>query len=122
MTEKYFFDTYAFIEILKGNPNYKKYQNVGVLTTKFNLMELHYWLLSAEGGESADKYYDKYEKFAAQIDSSDIKLATRFRLENKKANLSYADCLGYVMAKTRNALFLTGDKAFSGIKNVEFVK
>jgi len=36
--------------------------------------------------------------------------------------LSYVDALGYTIAKAHNLRFLTGDAAFEGIANVEFVK
>ena len=118
-----FFDTYAFYELIKGNPNYKKF-NVGfnILTTKLNLMELHYGLLRDEGEEIADEYYGKFLKFCVEIDDDTIKKANVFRLRNYKRNLSYVDCLGYVIAKKFNAMFLTGDDQFKDFDNVEFVK
>jgi len=45
-----------------------------------------------------------------------------FRALNKKRNLSYVDCIGYIIAKQRNIKFLTGDKEFEYMENVEFVK
>ena len=41
--------------------------------------------------------------------------------EYKKFDLSYADCLGYVISKKLNIRFLTGDKQFKDLPNVEFV-
>ena len=32
----YFFDTYALIEIIKGNPNYHSYTKEEFITTKLN--------------------------------------------------------------------------------------
>ena len=122
LTTKYFFGTYAFVEILKGNPDYTKYEKVATVTTKMNLMELHFWLLREEGRETADHYYDKYEKYTVPIDSEIIKTANQFRLKHRKLKLSYIDCLGYAIAKYANAMFLTGDRAFEGMENVEFVK
>ena len=44
--KSFFFDTYAFYELIKGNLNYKTYdKEIIVITTKLNLMELHYGLL-----------------------------------------------------------------------------
>ena len=57
----YFFDSFAFFEIIRGNPNYSKFStNTSIITTKMNLMELYYWLLRREGKEMADKYYEKF--------------------------------------------------------------
>lgn len=119
----YFFDTYAFFEILRGNPNYDNFKTgVGTITTKLNLMEFHHQLLRMQGEAFADKYYDKYEKFAVPFDGTTIKNASKFRYEHKKLNMSYIDCIGYIIAKSRNVAFLTGDNAFKGMENVEFVK
>ncbi len=40
----------------------------------------------------------------------------------KKPRLSYVDCIGYVYAKHNNVPFLTGDREFAKMDNVEFVK
>ena len=119
----YFFDTYAFYELIKGNPNYKKYEKeITAITTKLNLMELHYGLLRDEGEETAEKYYNSFLKFCVEIDDEIIKLANKFRLSNYKRKLSYADCVGYILAKKFNAKFLTGDEQFKDFESVEFVK
>jgi len=35
----YFFDTYAFCELFKGNPNYKPYsKDISIVTTALNLI------------------------------------------------------------------------------------
>jgi hypothetical protein len=36
--------------------------------------------------------------------------------------LSYVDALGYVIATKMKIKFLTGDNAFEGMENVEYVK
>lgn len=48
--------------------------------------------------------------------------AVKFRFRNKERRLSYVDCLGYVLAKRRGATFVTGDKEFSDLPNVTFVR
>ena len=37
-------------------------------------------------------------------------------------NLSLIDCLGYVIARRLNIPFLTGDREFEDMDNVEYVK
>ncbi len=119
----FFFDTYALFEVIQGNLNYKKYsKDISLLTTKLNLMELHYGLLRTEGKETADYYYDYYLKFVIDFTDDDIKQANELRLKMKKQDVSYIDCLGYVLAKKHGCLFLTGDQKFEGLENVEFVK
>jgi uncharacterized protein len=119
----FFFDTYAFFEIIEQNPNYKKYEtNISIITTKLNLMELHYGLLKDYGKETADYYYNEFLKFVAPFDNEIIKESNYFRFEHKKKKLSYIDCLGYTIAKKRKVKLLTGDQGFEALENVEYVK
>lgn len=46
--------------------------------------------------------------------------AMKLKLKNK--NLSYTDCIGYIFAIKNNLKFLTGDKKFNDMPNVEFVQ
>ena len=39
-----------------------------------------------------------------------------------KRNVSMTDCVGYILAKQLGIKFLTGDKEFEHLDNVEFVK
>jgi hypothetical protein len=48
--------------------------------------------------------------------------AIRYRVNNRRKGISYADCLGYAYSKHFGFLFLTGDDAFNGLSGVEFVK
>lgn len=125
MTEEIilFYDTYAILEIIKGNANYRGYlKNVGIVTTKLNLMELYYRLYTLHGLETAELYYQKYKPFVTEVDDSIIKKAMIFKAENRNRDLSYVDCIGYVFAKENKIKFLTGDNQFEGMENVEFVK
>ncbi len=118
-----FFDSYALFEIVEGNKNYKQYlTKVAIITTKLNLMELHYGLLNKYGRDIANRYYDIFLIFSIDIDDDIIKKANEFRLSLKKKRLSYIDCVGFTIAKTRNIKFLTGDEQFRYLANVEFVK
>ena len=123
INKKFFFDTYALFEIVHKNPDYSSYiKNIGIITTKLNLMELHYRLLSLYGKEIANIAFERFLSFCIDFLNEDIKDANEFKLLNKKAKLSYIDCLGYMIAKKRNVKFLTGDKEFKDRVNVEFVK
>ena len=125
MTEEttLFYDTYALLEIIKGNANYRNYlKNIGIATSRLNLMELFYRLYVLHGMETSELYYQKYLPFAVEISDSLIKKAAIFRAENKKKDLSYVDCIGYVFAIEHKIKFLTGDRQFEEMENVEFVK
>lgn len=119
----YFFDTYALFEIISGNPGYRKYSyNVAIITTRLNLMGLYYGLLVKHGKDIADRYYDALVQFSIDVTDDIIKQAMLFRHINKERGLSYVDCIGYITARSRNVNFLTGDKEFEGMDNVEYVK
>ena len=119
----FFFDTYAFYELIEGNARYKPYsKDIAIITTRLNLMELHYGLLLKHGKEKADEYYNKLLPFCIEISDEAIKKANELKAGLKKRKLSYVDCIGYVLAKMRNVKFLTGDKEFSDMDDVEFVK
>jgi|SRR3989344_1463716 len=119
----FFFDTYAFFEIANDNLAYEPYtKDIAIITTKLNLMELHYGLLRTEGEENANIIYNEYSKFVVDFSDEDIKEANKFRLKNKKQDLSYIDCLGYIIACKKRVKFLTGDQKFKDLDNVEFVE
>ena len=120
----YFFDTYALIEIIKGNPDYKEYEKEDIITTRLNLMELYYSLLRLFNEQIAEHYFSFFLPSCVPVENRIIKIAMKFRLEQrKKRNLiSYIDCIGYFVALQNNVRILTGEKHFLGLKNVEFVE
>tara|TARA_Y100000034_G_scaffold124581_1_gene172946 strand:- start:656 stop:1066 length:411 start_codon:yes stop_codon:yes gene_type:complete len=120
--ESFFFDSYAIIEILNGNICYQKYSHFEVSLTIFNLAEIYWHSIRNYSENEADEIYQKYKEALVEIDDEILKESIKFRNENKKKKLSYADCIGYIYAKKHNMKFLTGDKEFENIKNVEFVK
>ena len=120
MDEGYFFDTYAFFEIIRGNPKYERYRNVIAITTIFNLAELNYNLKKEMKDELADEFTEKYKNYLIEVEVDDIKTAMSFKNKNKQ--LSIPDAIGYIIANRLNIKFLTGDEGFRNFNNVEFVK
>lgn len=119
----YLFDTYALFELIRYNSGYEKFKKgTAIITTKLNLMELYYGLLLSFDIHVAEFYYNKYSEQIIEIDDETIKQAMLFKFQNRKKNLSYVDCIGYVAAIKNNLLFLTGDKEFANMAGVEFVK
>ncbi|MBI2647385.1 PIN domain-containing protein [Candidatus Woesearchaeota archaeon] len=116
---RYFFDTYAFFEIINGNPKYEIYVECDVITTIFNLAELNYGLKKKMSKELSEKYTDKYYQFVVEVTIDDIKNAMDLKTIHK--HLSIQDVIGYTIAKKYNVKLLTGDKDFEGMENVEFV-
>jgi len=121
---QYFLDTYALIEIAKQNPDYKDYtmSPIEAGTTIFNIMELHFYYLKHFGNEEAEKIYNLVNPLVISIDDDIIKDANKLKLANNKKRLSFTDCIGYVTALKLNLKFVTGDYAFKGLENVEFVR
>ncbi len=118
----YFWDSYAVIELLDGSRSYAKFINEIPVITIFNLAEI-YWSAIHEYDEvSANEIFEKYKECVVEIDDETLKEAIKFRKQNKKKNLSYTDCIGYIYTVKNNMKFLTGDKEFEGMKDVEFVK
>jgi uncharacterized protein len=118
----YFFDSYAVMEILKGNKNYDNFKDSEIVLTKLNLFEIYHNILKQFNEELAEEIINKYKIFAVDFDENVIKESAKFRIENIKKNISMTDCIGYVLAKNIGIKFLTGDKEFENLVNVEFVK
>lgn len=123
MTEKFFFDTYALIEIYKGNLNYRKYmQDVGMILTKLNILEFVYFLIREGKEKEISESIEKLNKYVVGYDDKILLNSAKMKYENKRERLSFVDCIGYFVAKKYNVKFLTGDIKFKTKESVEFVK
>ena len=118
----YFFDSYALVEIVKRNVNYEKYKSENPICSILNLFELHQVLLREFNKQTADYWISKFDYILIEITKEDVINASEFRFANKGKRLSMTDCIGYVLAKKNGFKFLTGDKEFKKIENVEFVQ
>ncbi len=88
-------------------------------------MEIYYAVLRDFGEAAGEKAYSATAKYAIEFKDDDVKNAMKKRLElrrKKRPNLSYSDALGYALSVRLRVKFLTGDDAFKGLENVEFVK
>ncbi len=119
---RFFFDSYAIIEIYEGNAAYAKYSGMPFFTTKINLFELHQYFLRAGNEAFADLEIEKYVPHLQDFDLATIRKASKFRKQHSSKNFSMTDCIGYVHAKENGLVFVTGDREFKGIENVEFVQ
>jgi len=119
----YFYDSYAIIAYFEGNVRYRKYfESATGITTFYNALEVYYAYLRKYGREAAEEILMALTEWVITPTMSDVAPSMKFRLQNKKAKLSYIDCLGYEIAKRESCKFLTGDKEFKNMKNVEFVQ
>jgi predicted nucleic acid-binding protein len=122
MNELYFFDSYAMIEIIRGSANYAKFRDSFIVMSKLNIFEVFYALLRDKGEEIARHFLRDFYQFAIDFSPEVIEEAAKFRLARKRQNISMADAIGYVLAKSLGIRFLTGDEQFRNIEDVEFVK
>ena len=90
---KYFWDSYAVVEIVKGNPSYARYTQEPVVITIFNLAEIYWAALNELGEKESDEIYTHYKQSVVEIDDEILKDAIKFRKKHKNRDLSYADCI-----------------------------
>lgn len=119
---RFFYDSFSVLAYLSDSPGYVDYfeKNTGVLT-RLNLMEIHYAILKAHGSRAAHDTLEAFSGYEIDFALSDVEGAMKFRLGHRHLNLSYADALGYFLARRTGVRFLTGDRVFKGLPNVEFV-
>lgn len=122
MTEAIFFDSYALVEMLEGNENYERFADDIVTTTKMNLFEVYYAFLRKGRKDMARMALKYYYDCAVDFDMSVIADAGVLKFSLVKQKVSMVDCIGYVLAEKLGMRFLTGDKEFENLPNVEFVK
>ena len=115
-------DTYALIEILEENPNYLSLKDKLYVTSRLNLLELHYHLLKKFDLKCAEDIFKEFRERCVLFEDEDYKLASLFRYKYKKMKFSYIDCLGYIYSLRNNFPFVTGDNAFEGFDNVLFLE
>ncbi len=121
MNNTFVFDTYAIIEIINGNENYKPYLDKNIIINDFIYAELCF-ILTRNNYPEKNTQLAKYVKFISHADPEIILLAMEFKLKNIKKDMSMTDCISYFMAKELDIKFLTGDKEFENLESVEFIK
>jgi hypothetical protein len=121
--KRYFWDSYAVIEFISGNPNYARFINEPVRITVFNLVEIYWMCINEYGEKIAREIYEKYKLCVVKVSDEILMEAIRFRKKvYKDKKISYADAIGYIYSINNNMFFLTGDKEFKDLKKVEFVQ
>lgn len=123
---RFFYDSYAVIEYLNGNQNYRYYfeEADGVLT-KLNLMEVYFRILAKNGSRAGKDVLKSFSRHLIDFDIQAIEGAMKLRLnlkDSKQLDISYADALGYFLSRQMRIKFLTGDKAFKTLESVEFIR
>lgn len=119
---EFFFDTYALVEFVKGNPAYERYASVKGRTTLFNLYEFYVQILKSYGEDVAKREFETFRSILIDVKDHNIFSAAHFKVKDKKTHFSYTDALGYTIAIAEGLQFVTGDNEFRGLPNVQFVR
>jgi len=121
----FFADSYALIEILKGNENYLCYLTGKLVTTEFNICEVAF-AVCRDYPEKARPVMARIRKIITLVSTTDGDYcegsAMRRKTNNAGKKLSTIDCVGYAVSQRQKIPFLTGDHEFEDIDNVEFVR
>lgn len=107
---------------MKENKSYEKFKDSINFTGLMNLLRLHYIISRDFGSERVDMMIDSLKEILVSMKVEDLKAASRFRGKHVKKKFNYIDCLGYSAALNRKLKFVTGDKEFKDLKNVESIK
>lgn len=124
MSESFYFDTYALVEITKGNQAFIDYTEKEIVINDLTLAEFYHVLLRDYNVQTADYWFKKISSNSKPAPKELLIEAVRFRRLNrqKNKNFSFFDAVGYVYAVKNGFKFLTGDGAFEGLPGVEFVR
>ncbi len=115
-------DTYALVEITKENPKFAEYLNSEFVLTDLTLAEFYSVVLREEGEKVADYWFRRLERYALSVSKEVLIEAIKFKYENRKASISFFDAVGYIFSIKNGYYFVTGDKEFEKLPNVEFKK
>jgi len=125
----YVLDTYALIEIINENPKFQKYKSffpnkIFIASTTF----AEFYVIINERSKDKNELMqitNPFRQFIKEINTDIFIEAILFRKNHNKqtkGNMSFFDSVGYIFALKNNYLFLTGDKEFKSLPNVEFIE
>lgn len=117
----YCLDTYALVEIMEGNPKFAFLLEEDFVIPNTTLAEFYWTLLKERGKETADYWYGRLGSFCIDVSVIILIKAQSFRYLNRKKDVSFFDCVGYIFAKEHKYLFVTGDKEFKKLKGVKHI-
>lgn len=114
-------DTSVLVEIARANPKFAKLNKEPFVIPDAILAEFYGVVLREWDEQTAEYWFGKMSPFAQQTTKELLKDAVLFRHKNKAKNLSFFDAVGYIYALKGGHRFLTADKDFNGLPNVELV-
>ena len=115
-------DTYPLIEIAAGNHKFASLLNEDFIITDITIAEFFYVMLQKKDFSIADFWYKKFSPYCVPVSRDTLIKAVKFRHDEKKRDLSFFDCVGYIFAIENSHKFVTGDKEFQNFEEVIFIK
>lgn len=115
-------DTYALVEIAKGNPHFSHYFTAEFVITDLTLAEFYGVILREKGKRDADYWATRLGPYSTPVDKKVLLHAVRFRFEHRKQRISFFDAVGYIFSRAQGYAFVTGDKEFKNLQGVEYKK
>lgn len=104
----------------------KNYSHADLIATEFNILELTYALFRDFGRDEAAKVVKLIRDTIEILPVEDLDYldASEFRKSANKTGkkLSLIDALGYSCSRKLGIIFLTGDREFIEMENVEYIK
>ncbi len=115
-------DTYVLVEIKLGNPKFSDYFKSRFVIVDLILAEFYSVLLREESEEVAEYWFKKLEGYSVSVSKKILIEAVKFRYKHKRSRISFFDAVGYIFSLKNGYKFVTGDKEFKKLDNVEFRK
>lgn len=115
-------DTYALVEISRGNAKFTKIFNSEFCIPNLIMAEFYGIIYRAYDEKTANYWFRKLSLFCKEIPMNILTEAVKYRIDHKQEKLSFFDCVAYIYAQRNNMSFVTGDKAFQKRKGVKFIK
>ena len=117
-----YLDTYALVEVSRGNQKFSKYSQEEFITSDITLAEFYGVLLREFNEKTAEYWLHKLRPYSEEVYLDVLIKAVTLKRQLKETKLSFFDAVGYIFSKERGAVFVTGDEDFKNMNNVEFVK
>ena len=114
-------DTYALAEIGEGNPKFLEFLNKDFVITDLTMAEYYSILYKDHKEDKAVNWHGRLSAFCKPVSREIIIKALKYRIDNKKEDLSIFDAIGYIFSLENNLKFVTGDKAFKNKESVLFI-
>jgi predicted nucleic acid-binding protein len=121
----YFADSYAFIAHFQGNPRYNRiFRKKTVVTSAMNVLEVYSTLARRIEEPEARRLATAILPSVVHVPAEVALHAGSFRqsMRARRRDCSHIDAWGYASANYLGVPFLTGDTAFKGVEQVDFVR